>query len=208
MRWDAEDDESDIARIEFCVGTTSTGCQVKSLTSVPSNSTVIVCDDCELQHDVKYYVTLSVTNNAGLSRTATANGIRVDKTPPIPGRVKQGLVVTSCATDCPIRAQLEGFVDPESGIKSCSFAVKSNVGLVTSFVDIGLSNQTAALGLSLEDGQQYYTVVQCVNGAGIKSKLVQSEPMLVDHTPPNKVRNRREYKKVIIAPLFELVMII
>lgn len=189
--WKSRDPESDVSKTEFCVGTVSVGCQVKSMTEVPSNSTEITCDDCQLSHRGTYYVTIRQTNGAGLFSVAATDEIKVDLTAPFVGSVIPATDVTSCVTNCTLVANVTFFEDKESGVKSCSYAIRNSSHFIVDFVNNGLDKTVQATGLQLVAGERYYVVVRCENNVGIVTQKASTLPVVVDDTPPTKVSEAR-----------------
>ncbi|PFX19966.1 Versican core protein [Stylophora pistillata] len=184
--WKSLDPESGISKTEFCVGTSSNGCQVKSMTKLTNNGTGITCNDCELRHQETYYITIRVQNGAGLSALATTDEVKVDLTPPSVGQVLPATDVTSCVTNCTLVSNVTFFQDAESGVTACSYAIRNSTDLTGDFVNNGLKTTIAATGLLLVAGERYYTVVRCENKVGLVTERASTTPVLVDDTPPTK----------------------
>ena len=156
------------------------------MTEILPNSTDVTCSDCVLSHYGTYYLSVRVTNGAGLFTVIATNGTKVDLTAPFLGDIVPQLSVTSCITNCTLVSNITFVQDDESGIRLCSFAIRNNNDFVTDFIENGLSTTVMARGLNLLPGQSYYTVVRCENNAGLNTEIVSS-PVLVDDTPPSKV---------------------
>lgn len=186
--WKSFDFESGISKTAFCVGTVPNGCQVKSITKIAYNTTEITCNDCKTRHQETYYITVRVQNHAGLFTLATSDEIKVDFTPPSVGEVLPATYVISCVPNCSLISNVTFFQDVESGVKSCSYAIRDSTYLIGDFVDNGFKTAIVATGLSLVEGGRYYTVVRCENNVGLVTERVSSTPVLVDDTPPTKVR--------------------
>ena len=150
------------------------------------NSTDVTCSDCHLNHDGTYYLSIRVTNGAGLFTVIATNGTNVDLTAPSLGDIVPRFYVTSCVTNCTLVSNITGVQDDESGVRRCSYAIRNSTDFVTDFVDNGLSTTVEATGLQLLAGQSYYTVVRCENNVGLTTEKVSS-PVIVDNTPPSKV---------------------
>ncbi|KAJ7389335.1 hypothetical protein OS493_032191 [Desmophyllum pertusum] len=183
--WKSQDLESGIDKTEFCVGTLPVGCQIKSMTEKLPNSTDVTCSDCRLNHDGTYYLSIRVTNGAGLFTVIATNGTNVDLTAPSLGDIVPRFYVTSCVTNCTLVSNITGVQDDESGVRRCSYAIRNSTDFVIDFVDNGLSTTVEATGLQLLAGQTYYTVVRCENNVGLTTDRVSS-PVIVDNTPPSK----------------------
>ena len=186
--WKAQDLESGISKTEFCVGTLPVGCQIKFMTEIFPNSTEVSCKDCHLNHYGTYFVSIRVTNGAGLSTVTATNETKVDMTAPVLYDVVPQFGFISCISSCSLVVNITGVRDEESGVRSCGYAVKNSSFMITDFVDIGLNTTLEATDLELMNGQQYYTVVRCENNVGLTTERVSS-PVVVDNTPPSKVWN-------------------
>ncbi|KAL9987476.1 hypothetical protein ACROYT_G001789 [Oculina patagonica] len=183
--WKSQDLESGIDKTEFCVGTLPVGCQIKSMTEILPNATNVTCSDCRLSHYGTYYLSIRVTNGAGLFTVIATNETRIDLTAPFLGDIIPQFYVTSCVTNCTVVSNITGVQDDESGIRRCSYAIRNSSEFVTEFIDNGLSMTVQAKGLQLQPGQSYYTVVRCENNVGLATESVSS-PVIVDNTPPSK----------------------
>ena len=184
--WKSLDLESGIAKTEYCVGTLPVGCQVKSMTEILPNSTNVTCKDCRLNHYETYYLSIRVTNGAGLSTVTATNRTKADLTSPVLYDVVPQFNFASCVTSCNLAANITGVRDEESGVRSCSYAIRNSSSLLMDFVDNGLNTTVEASGLQLLAGEYYYIVVRCENNVGLTTEKVSSLVM-VDNTPPSKV---------------------
>ena len=184
--WKSQDQESGISKTEFCVGTLPVGCQIKSMAKILSNATNVTCSNCRLSHYRTYYLSVRVTNGAGLSTVIATSGIKVDLTAPFLGDIVPQIYVTSCTINCTLVSNITDVQDDESGIRLCSYAVRNSTDFVMDFVDNGLSMTVEAAGLQLVAGQGYFTVVRCENSVGLTAESVSSA-VIVDNTPPSEV---------------------
>lgn len=157
------------------------------MTELSPNATKVTCNDCQLNHQGTYYITVRVQNGAGVYTVKTTDEIKVDLTPPIVSKVIPFSDVTSCVTNCTLVSNVTLFQDRESGVKSCSYAVRNSSHLVTDFVNNGLRKTVEATGLQLLAGERYYIAVRCENNIGLVTEQVSTIPVLVDDTPPTKV---------------------
>ena len=198
--WKARDSESGIYSVDYCVGTTPRGCQIKGMTSLPSNSTSVTCQDCVTLHRVTYFVTVRVGNGARLFTLATSAGVKVDLTPPYTGTLTPYRRYTACSTNCTLLSLVSGFEDEESGVESCWYAVSNGSTFITSFAKVQ-RHIAKASGLNLVHGQRYYMTVKCKNNVGLETKGITSSEILVDSTPPLKVSNVVKPRKPIFNPL-------
>lgn len=166
--WSVGDEESGLADWAFSAGTSPGGGQL-----LPFASTLEPCAELQelgLPHGIDVYVSVRVTNRAGLTRVIHSDGYRVDLTPPTfvsgvqdgpgPGDLdyQQGSVLQAQWTAA----------DEESSVVHCYASMGSAPGAadVQSLTDVGQAvNITWAT--SLEVGRTVYTTVVCVNGAGL-----------------------------------------
>ena len=187
VSWKSQDLESGIHKTEFCVGTLPVGCQIKSMTEILHNATDVTFSDCRLSHFGTYYISIRVTNGAGLFTVIATNGTKVDLTAPFLGDIIPHFYFTSCVRNCTLVSNVTGVQDDESGIRQCTYAIKNSTEFMTDFIDNGLRSTVKATGLKLLPGQKYYTVVRCENNGGLTTDRISS-PVIVDNTPPSKVR--------------------
>ncbi len=188
--WSSYDDESSIDFTEYCIGTTAGGCQVHDMQRIPANQTSVTCSECKLKHRHTYFMTIRVWNNAGLFDLATTEGVTLDLTPPISGQVLLNPPYMPCLETCSLRATVSGFIDEESGIERCAFSIRTSNGTtVTPAQDTTSENHILAANLTLVHGANYKIVVVCTNFLGERSTEVESAPVRIDNTPPEKVRS-------------------
>ena len=187
--WNSYDDESGIAFTEYCVGTTTGGCQTRDMLRLPDNQTRVTCFDCKLEHRHTYFMTIRVWNEAELFSLASTGGVTVDLTPPMTGEVLISQRFMPCSETCSLGATFGGFVDDESGINRCEFSIKTSGGLtVTSPRATTTENHIRANNLMLKHGESYKIAVVCINNLDERSLDVDSSPVRIDNTPPEKVR--------------------
>ena len=83
-----------------------------------------VLNNLKLQHNTRYYITVSIANRAGLRGQAASNGVLVDTSLPIAGTVtvlddkKRGKLEYLAACGRQIEATIVNFKDDESGLDS------------------------------------------------------------------------------------------
>ena len=134
-------------------------------------------------------MSIRVWNKAGLFSLATTKGVSVDLTPPTSGVVVFNKAYMPCVERCSLSASFNGFIDEESGIKRCEFSIKSTNGkTVTAPETTSDKNDIMAANLTLVHGESYKIVLACVNVLGARSTEVESAPVRIDNTPPEKVR--------------------
>ncbi|XP_015767122.1 PREDICTED: uncharacterized protein LOC107345883, partial [Acropora digitifera] len=189
--WTAfEDLESDVVQLTWCLGSSPGSCDLVEETLLTPESTSIerVLND-PITNGQRYFVTVNVTNSAGVTATLTSDGVTVDDTPPISGLVvdRFGLDADFLNGEADINARWFGFEDLESAIESYQVAL-CNVRISSlcpqPFTGLGkASNVTITGGLDLESGAQYYVIVKAMNFAGLVAEA-SSDGFSVDFTPP------------------------
>ena len=125
--WTAfEDLESDVVQLTWCSGSSPGSCDLVEETLLTPESTSIerVLND-PIPNGQRYFVTVNVTNSAGVTATLTSDGVTVDDTPPISGLVVDGLGldVDFLNGEADINARWFGFEDFESAIESYQVAL-------------------------------------------------------------------------------------
>ena len=125
--WHAfEDPESDVIKVMWCAGLSFGACDIVEETQLKPETTFA---RKVLTHPIlngqRYFVTVSVTNGAGVTTSVTSDGMIVDDTPPISGTVIDGIVsdVDYLNGENDISARWFGFVDLESDIESYEVAL-------------------------------------------------------------------------------------
>ena len=175
--------ESGIMQSVFCVGTKPLGCQIKPMTSIGRNVS-FTCPDCIIQEEMRLYVTVQVTNGAGLSETRHSDGMLLDVSPPLMSDVHDGSHETGMdynvvLGEWNISMTWFGVEDDESGIRSCKWTIESNNGSIFYRDDISNNsiyeernifslNQTYQ-NLLVITNATYFNVLTCINRAGLQS---------------------------------------
>ncbi|KAK7493717.1 hypothetical protein BaRGS_00015046, partial [Batillaria attramentaria] len=135
---------------------------------------------------VNCIATVKAKDRVGHTSESWSQAVIVDTTPPVVGRVAAGTITQERFVpghELPIR--WEGVEDLESGIDTIEVAIVSEEGQeeVIPFErchgDSALLTQTSRL----VDGHSYVALLKLTNKAGM-STLVQSEPFIIDSTPP------------------------
>ncbi|MBI2930505.1 MAG: hypothetical protein HYY16_02545, partial [Planctomycetes bacterium] len=180
------DPESGIASYEWAVGTAPGATDVQAFVSVGA-STSASNSSLTLTSGTTYTVTVRAINGAGLSTTASSDGVRVDDTPPAGGTVNDG---PSSDIDWQnytwqLSSNWTGFTDPESGIFSYEWAIGTSPGAtdIQPFVSVGTVTSGANGSLSLAAGLTYYVTVRATNGSGLVSTR-SSDGVTVDTVSP------------------------
>ena len=181
--WSVDDEESGLADQSFSVGTAPGGGQLLSHTSNLDSCAEL--QELALPHGAEVFVSLRVTNWAGLTRVIHSGALLVDLTPPIfasgvqdgPGPVDLDYLQGSL-----LQAQWT-VVDEESGVVRCYASVGTIPGAedVQPLTDVGQANGTSWTA-SLEVGVTVYSTVVCVNGAGLAARAT-SDGVTMATTP-------------------------
>ena len=194
-RW-WQDWDTGIRFYEAALGTSPGSDDAYSWTNVGLQHKVFfsMFGDNQLQHGVRYYVSVRATDHAGHATVGSSDGVIIDMTPPQQGEVEHGLA------DIPVRRythrndvvlmQWTQVDDPESGVTGFEYGLSSTPSLshgdqpdMVSFTHVGLSRQAVATDLSLRHGHVYYGAVRTKNGVGMRS-VSFSRGVMVDQTPP------------------------
>ena len=148
-----------------------------------------------------YKVMVKAVNPVGLPATAITDGVTVDFTAPVIGRVSIGATASTGEdtmyqlSRSTVKFAWAGITELETPLTSVTAALGSRPGLddvkawaAVSGVDANTSarNSTASTfsGMSLTDGVSVYVTVATVNGVGLVSRR-SSRGLLVDGSPPD-----------------------
>ena len=177
------DPESGIIHSQYCLGTKPLGCQIRPMTSIGRNIS-FTCPDCIVREGTKVYVTVQVTNGAGLCETRSSDGMLLDVSPPLMGDVNDGSHVTGVdynvvLEDWNVSMTWFGVDDAESGIQSCTWTIQSNSGDILHQDDIGNNSlyeerKVFAINQTYKDfhfitNMTYYNVLTCLNRAELQA---------------------------------------
>ena len=180
---DITDPESGIMNSKYCLGTKPWGCQIRPMTSVGAN-TSFICPTCDVNPGERVYVTVRVTNGAGLSVSRSSDGMLLDISPPLMGDVIDGNDVTGAdhnvvVEDWNVSMSWFGVEDAESGIQSCTWTIEGKHGSKLLQVDISnntnygqrnvFSNSQRYRDLPFFRNSTYYNVLTCWNKAALHS---------------------------------------
>lgn len=184
--WDnITDPESGIVQSEYCLGIKPHGCQIQPMTNIGREKSFIL-SEYSVQAGEKVYVTVKVTNGAGLSKTRISDGMVVDVSPPLMGDVIDGNHITGMdynvvLEDWKVSTIWFGVQDGESGVESCTWTIKSDTGLkiyeqyVTNN-SIYEERKVLLLGQTYKDlhlsrNVTYYNVLACLNKAKLQASV-------------------------------------
>ncbi|WAR31711.1 hypothetical protein MAR_034253 [Mya arenaria] len=141
----------------------------------------------------KYYATVESCNKAGLCTQRSSDGIILDNSPPIIGRVQAGSSVRHSRylpLNTSLRLQWAGFEDPHSDIdhfEVCLGRQKNMCDIVPSFNAL-LQSYMIKSNISLPIKTPIFATVWAFNGVGMNVSSA-SDAILVDITAPyNKIK--------------------
>ena len=184
------DPETKIVECFWYVGREPNGSSVLSPRAVAVGAGSGQCDDCVLSSGVRYYSTLSCYNEAGLQGILSSDGVLVDVTPPVAGRVYSGnaqsLRMQYRSNLHVINCSWEAFTDKESGISTYTVCLGKMKGTCDMAVAEGLSSDVSLWtfsGLELVDKEYYFCTVTAQNRAGLNA-TASSDGVKIDLTKP------------------------
>lgn len=200
-----------IASYAWALGTSAGAANLQPFQSV-GLATSATRSGLGLVTGVTYFVTVRATDGAGLSVSASSNGVLVDATPPVAGTVNDGPaadlgVIPSSGL---VEANWSGFADPESGIVDYSWAIGTSPGAEDIQPLAFVGNATSASGVfALSSGVTYYVTVQATNRVGLSvrassngASLEQGASLLPSPgpssptNPPKKKDKKSSFEKV------------
>ena len=146
-----EDPESDVIGVTWCAGTAPRRCDLVGRAQIePSETSVHQAPGEDLISGQRYYVTVQATNGAGLVTTLTSDGVTIDTTPPMSGKVIDGnaVDVDYFFGEDDVAARWFNFTDRESGIQSYEVAIcgMRNTNCPQPFVSVGLATNVTISG--------------------------------------------------------------
>ena len=182
------DSQSTIAEYAWAIGTTPGGTQAMSYQLV-GLSTQATCRACPLVTGSTYYTTVRAKNTAGLFSWHTSDGVTVDTTPPVAGRINDGGQVEQDKHFQAVKESLScswnNFTDNDSPIVSyqvCAGTAFDRCDVVQ-WVTTGLTS-TAEIGTAPDlHNQRVFCLVRGLNAAGL-STIGSSDGAIIDSTPP------------------------
>lgn len=181
--WSTSDAESGIVLCEYALGSAFGATDVCDWTPVGAQTSITI-DSLSLIDGGVYYISVRITNGAGLvSQVGTSNGIIVDLTKPSkPSVIDDGAYTTNGSQ---LYAEWSSS-DSQSGIAEYEYALGTSVGGVEiiGWTSAGVATNKTITGLSLVSGTRYYISVRATNGAGMVSDIASSDGILVDATAP------------------------
>ncbi|WAR31701.1 hypothetical protein MAR_034243 [Mya arenaria] len=188
---DFSDIESDIDYFNVGLGTDHYATDVQLLTNVGLKQDVLW--NGPFIPGEKYYTTVESCNKAGLCTQRSSDGIILDNSPPIMGRVQAGSGIHHSRylpLNTSLKLQWAGFEDPQSDIdhfEVCLGRQKSMCDIVPSFNAL-LHSYMIKSNISLPIKTPIFATVWAFNGVGMNVSSA-SDAILVDVTAPyNKIK--------------------
>ncbi|XP_052788798.1 uncharacterized protein LOC128223561 [Mya arenaria] len=188
---DFSDIESDIDFFNVGLGTDNYATDVQLLTNVGLKQDVLW--NGPFIPGEKYYTTVESCNKAGLCTQRSSDGIILDNSPPIMGRVQSGSSIHHSRylpLNTSLKLQWAGFEDPQSDIdhfELCLGRQKNMCDIVPSFNAL-LHSYMIKSNISLPINTPIFATVWAFNGVGMNVSSA-SDAILVDVTAPyNKIK--------------------
>lgn len=183
------DPHTGISEYFWAIGSCTSCSNVQEFTSV-GVATGATRRGLSLTHGRKYYVTVRGCNSGGLCTEASSNGITVDTTPPIAGRVVDGYTGNDQqyqASRSFVSAHWTGFHDAESSLQSFVFFVglEPNDSSIIPPMPLPPSETSFLLPslLVLPSNATLYTTVIAYNNVGMSTQ-VSSDGVYIHDTAP------------------------
>ena len=181
--------ESEVWYYKWAIGTSKCGTQIQPLVNIGrSNYANTTLTDLVFRSGVKYYVTVTSRNRAGLVSRSCSDALVFDSSPPHPGNVYVGQPPSSTKrksfTSNSIVVSWKDFRDRDSDISKCNISVIDQAGNVLFMESRNASsgNVTLPRNVRLLQGESYNVSVECINKAGLASS--SSSVFAIDNTPP------------------------
>ena len=182
------DRNGNIVEYRMCVGEEPGVCDVSEFISTGINLKGIITG-LHLNHNGKYFVTVQATSASGYTTASTSNGVTVDTTPAMKGKVRDGNTLTDIdyqADNTYIYANWDNFRDEESDITSYTWCAGTTKGSCDVVKETNVGDRTRVsqqILPPLPEGMEIFLTVSALNHAGMSS-VSFSDGFQVDSTPP------------------------
>ena len=194
MHWQGVTDISGIAETKVCLSSfkETNNCDIHPLAKISNSLVSYSFTNINLRSGTNCYALLQLKDKAGNLGNYWTDGVLVDTSPPASGRVTDGQdrrdVAYQSETNI-LYASWSGFHENESSIHhyELAFGTLQNTSDVQPFTDVGLVTSFPSSNLlvsELRNGVKYYARVVAFNTLGVPSKIVTSNGVLIDSTPP------------------------
>lgn len=196
FRWDGADPESGIYQVEAALGTDFYRTDVTNgWVRINEFESKLICDAdgnrlvLDLEETNRYYLTLRVTNGAGLTTEMAASSIVIDDTAPLlPVVMDQGSYINA-EPEQPFEANwIWSPRDPESGNAKYEWAIITHGEKINQETVWRAGDDTKRVSLTMDEFARqhettYYVAVKVTNGAGLSS-IGYSDGIMVDKDAP------------------------
>lgn len=129
---------------------------------------------------------LSACGTSDLETSLFGSNGSPDAVPPIPGTVRDGISgdITAQVSTTTLAANWHSFLDTQSGIARYEWAIGTHPGAkdVRSWVDVGNTESASTAGLSLIEGEIYYSTIRAWDQAGNLGQAVSSNGVTISST--------------------------
>ncbi|XP_022105050.1 uncharacterized protein LOC110986986 isoform X2 [Acanthaster planci] len=158
--------------------------------------TDVRAENLNLVPGLTYYVTVTACNAADLCTSVTSDGVVVDDTPPVPGRVYDGSAgsgdISYQSSRLRLQAHWWGFHDPHSGLSHYEWRAGTTPGAVDILPSTRIELSEDALMFLPASGQlplgtDIYITVRTYNRLGMWSEAT-SNGFRVDSSPPDVLK--------------------
>ena len=194
MHWRRATDVSGIDETKVCLSSSkeTDNCDIHPMVKISDSLLSYSFTNISLQSGTHCYALLLLKDSAGNLGNYWSDGVLVDTSPPVSGRVTDGQsgrdVVYQRETNT-LHASWSGFYENETLIHhyELAFGTSANTSDVQPFTDVGLVTSSASSNLlvsELRNGVKYYARVVAFNTLGVPSKISTSNGVLIDSTPP------------------------
>ncbi|OWF46933.1 Delta-like protein 1 [Mizuhopecten yessoensis] len=182
------DEESGIRDYIWGVGTITGADDVVKYHNLTHHYKRSCAGDLNLKHNTTYFSTVKAYNAAlnSKERSGKSDGVLIDITPLLPGRVLDGAIlgedIDFSSETATKSCNWNNFSDPESHISKYDISLFINREYIQTFELFALT-QFTEISIAMNHLDEVGFVVTAENGAGLRAD-VTSDGFLVDHTPP------------------------
>ena len=187
------DTESGITRYRACVGSSPGICDIQRYRTAELNQT-FTFNGLSLTHNSTYFITVEATNRAGETSFASSDGVTVDQTPPVGGKLRDGQDedINLTEYDTSLSANWDEFFDPETGIVRYVICAGSTPGAcdISPLMDVTHRNMVEfQVRPAVPSGTKIFMTLRVYNGAG-EALVVSSDGVVIHREIPilEKVR--------------------
>ena len=183
------DNESGIQETHWCAGSRAQKCDIVSWKIVDHElKEVLYTLSNPLPSGSLVFITLKSKNGAGMTSSITSPAIKIDSSPPVPGRVTVGnsLEMFYLRDEESLIADWNGFSDKESGIHHYEWAICLRTwpeNCVTQYTEIGTKTSLESKPVGLKPGKTYVLTIRAYNNINLHTQAL-SNPFILDDSAP------------------------